>query len=281
MTGPVVCGVDISESARSVVDTARWLAEGVGSHLIVVHAAEEPSSEAEEFATNVHNRLGAADHEVRLAEGAPAEALVHAVAAEHAEYVVVGSRGQTALRAGMFGSVSRAVSARSPAPVVVVPPRISGAPEADREQRSVVCGVDGSEHALRAVRVAGRLARDLDCRLLLVHAVPDIPATASYLGARATNPPLSGQSDARAQRAAQIVADAVDSVDADAIGVVEVGAPWEVLEHVAERESGWLVVIAARGRGAVTTARFGSVAARLATSARRPVVMIPELAETR
>jgi nucleotide-binding universal stress UspA family protein len=281
MTGPVVCGVDISESARSVLDTARWLADGVGSHLIVVHAAEEPSSEAEEFATNVRNRLRAVDHEVRLAEGAPAEALLTAVEEEHAEYLVVGSRGQSALRSGIFGSVSRAVTARSLAPVVVVPPRISDAPGVNGDERSVVCGVDGSEHALSAVRVAGRLARQLDCRLLLVHALQDLRATASYLGARATNPPLSAQSDARERQAAQIVADAVDSLEGDVTGIVEIGAPWEVLEEVAERESGSLVVVAARGRGAVNTALFGSVAARLATTAGRPVVMVPEVAETR
>jgi hypothetical protein len=66
----------------------------------------------------------------------------------------------------------------------------------------------------------------------------------------------------------------------------EVTAAWwlpprAVLESVADRETSWLVVVAARGRGAVRTALFGSVAVPLATTAGRPVVMVPELMEAR
>ena len=87
-----------------MVDSAQWLAEGVGSHLIVVHVAEGSSSEAEEYAANVHHRLRAADHEVRLAEGAAAGALVRALEEEHAEYLVVGSRGRPLCDQGCSGA---------------------------------------------------------------------------------------------------------------------------------------------------------------------------------
>jgi nucleotide-binding universal stress UspA family protein len=279
MTDPIVCGIDISESTRSVVDTAWWLANGIGGRLVVVHVVEEPDLEAQEFASTVRNRLGAGDNEVRVAEGSPAAALLKAVEDEHAEFLVVGSRGQSSLRSGLFGSVSSQVAARARAPVVVVSPQVREGPRGDGGGRSIVCGVDGSEHALAAARVAGQLARHLECRLLLVHALQDLPATASYLGARATNPPLSAQPDARERLAAEIVRDAVDLLGGDATGVVEVGSPWDVLESVADREAGSLLVVAARGRGAVRAALFGSVAARLATTASRPVVMVPELAE--
>jgi nucleotide-binding universal stress UspA family protein len=279
MTGPVVCGVDISDSTRTVIDTARWLADRIGCRLIVVHAAEEPPAEAEEFALIISNRLDGGDSEVRLAEGSAIEALAQAVADEHADLLVVGSRGQRSLQPGLLGSVSRGVTARSAAPVVVVPPQISQAADAGTDQRSIVCGVDGSGHALAAVRVAGGLARQLGCRLLLVHALHDLKAGASYLGAPSTNPPLGGQSDARDRQAAQIVGEARDSLDGFAEGVVETGSPWGVLESVADRESSALIVVAARGRGAVRSALFGSVARRLASTSGRPVVLVPDLAE--
>ncbi len=276
MTDSVVCGVDISDAARPVVDTARWLADGIGARLLVVHVVEEAVSEAEEFANILRGRLSTGDHEVRTADGSPATALLSAVEDEHADFLVVGSCGQSPLGAGLFGSVSQEVAASAHSPVVVVPARMIEAFRANGASHSIVCGVDGSEHALAAARVAGELARSLDCRLILVHALQDLAATAAYLGARATNPPLSAQPDVREKQAAQIVRDALDLLGGDATGVVESGSPWTVLDSIADREAGWLLVVAARGRGAMRSAVFGSVAARLATTAGRPVVMVPE-----
>jgi nucleotide-binding universal stress UspA family protein len=277
--------VDVSEAARPVLDTARWLAGGVGGRLVAVHVVEEPTAEAQEFASIVRDRLGAGDHEVRVVDGSPADALLTAIATEDAGFLVVGSRGQSPLNAGVFGSVSREVTARARIPVVVVPPGIAEGiakgSGADGAPRSIACGVDGSEHALTAARVAGHLAHALGWRLVLVHALPGARATASYMGARATNPPWSAQSDSRSSHADQIVRDAlevVDGLEPEAVGVVEDGAPWDVLEAVADREDCPLLVVAARGRGAVRSAVFGSVATRLASSSRRAVVMVPAAA---
>ncbi len=275
----IVCGVDASEAAEPVADAARWLADGLADRLVVVHVVEEPVQEAEELALAVRTGLDAG-REVRLAEGAPVEALMRAAEEEGAGFLVVGSRGRRSLRSGLFGSVSRELATRARTPVMVVPPDISrNLRTEDGAEPSVVCGVDGSEHALLAARVADRLAQRLQWRLIVVHALPGVSATAAYLGASPTTPPLSGQQDARQRQAAQIVRDAVASLEVEAATVVEDGAPWDVLESVANREAGQILVVAARGLGAVRTAVFGSVAARLAASARRPVMMVPEPAE--
>lgn len=279
MMDSIVCGVDVSDAAWSVFGTGRWLADRMSARLVVVHVVEEPIAQARELASVVENRLGAGDREVRLAHGEPADALLKAVEEDHAAFLVVGSRGRSSLASGVFGSVSRQVTADASVPVVVVPPGVPEPSADDPAGRSIVCGVDGSEHALATAQVAGRLARSLGCRLVLVHALMDLTATAGYLGARATNPPFSGQPDARERLAEQIVRDAVERVGDGPTGVVEVGAPWDVLEAVADRESGWLLVVAARGAGPLRSAMLGSVAARLATSARRPVMMVSNLAE--
>jgi hypothetical protein len=61
-----------------------------------------------------------------------------------------------------------------------------------------------------------------------------------------------------------ILDDAVGAIDGAAAGVVETGPPWEVLELVADREGGRLLVVAARGQSGLKTAMFGSVAAEVA-----------------
>ncbi len=144
--------------ACHVVDTARWLADGVGARLVVVHVVEEPVVKAEEFASIVRDRLGAGDHEVRVAEGSPAVTLLKAAEKEQAGFLVVGSRGQCSLGSGLFGSVSCEVSSRACAPIVVVPPRLSEASRGTGRERSIVCGVDGSgiHDTLRARELLAR-----------------------------------------------------------------------------------------------------------------------------
>ncbi len=263
-----------------MLGTATWLTDRIGGDLVVVHVVEESTAEVHEFASAVENRLGAG-REVRVVEGEPAETLLEAAEDEDAAFLVIGSRGQGSLASGLFGSVFRQVAAGAGVPVVVVPPGVTEPSAGELVEPSIVCGVDGSEHALAAAQVAQRLAGALGCRLLLVHALMDVTATAAYLGARASNPPLSGQADARERQAAQIVGDALARTGDGGTGVVEAGAPWDVLEAVADREASWLLVVAARGAGAVRSALFGSVAARLAAGARRPVVMVSEIAESR
>ena len=277
MPGTIVCGVDSSDAAEAVAETARWLANGLKSHLVLVHATEEPAAKADEVLTSVRVRLSLGGRDdVRLAEGAPAARLMDCVDEEGAELLVVGSRGRGSIRSAVLGSVSRTLATSSSCPVVIVP-----AGSRDRVgDASIVCGVDGSEHAVAAARLADELAGRLGMRLLVVHALPDVKSVVSYPGARSTAPPLSGQPDARARLARQIVDDAVEAVEGRATGIIEAGPPWDVLEAVADREAGRLLVVAARGHSGLRAALFGSVASQLATSSRRPLVVLPERAET-
>jgi nucleotide-binding universal stress UspA family protein len=108
-----------------------------------------------------------------------------------------------------------------------------------------------------------------------------VKAVVSYRGARSTTPPVTGQPDAVQRQAQRVVEEAIEAVDVDveATGLVESGAPAGVLAAVADREDARLIVIAARGMGAVRAAFLGSVTTVLATSATRPVVVLSEPAE--
>ena len=165
--------------------------------------------------------------------------------------------------------------------MVVVPP--GQAPAGQREPAppadvSVVCGIDGSEQALTAAAIAGRLARRLGYRLVVVHARQNIRAMMSYPGARSTTPPVTGQDDSVEQLADDILQRAAAAAGANATGVIEPGPPAEVLESVAQREHARLIVVAARGLGAMRSALLGSVAAELTATATRPVMVLSESA---
>jgi nucleotide-binding universal stress UspA family protein len=127
MPETIVCGVDRSDAAEAVADTARWLANRLQARLVLMHVAEEPMAEAEELVASirVRLRLGARD-DVRLVEGSPQERLLAAADQDDADRLVVGSRGRGTIRSAVFGSVSRSLATNAPCPVVVVPPKVGG-----------------------------------------------------------------------------------------------------------------------------------------------------------
>ena len=275
----ILCAVDDSEAADGIVDTARQLAERLRAALVVMHVAEDSSDRADELVARVRARLGDDQAEVRLVAGSPAQAIQEIADGEDAELLVVGSRGRGGLRSAVLGSVSRDLAGRARRPVVVVPPGGAWTAEnrgAATEDTSVVCGVDGSDEALAGVVFADQLANRLDCRLVLVHARQNVRAAMAYPGARSETPPVTGQEDAVEKAADRVIERAVDTAQAGATAVIEPGPPAEVLESVADREHGALIVITARGLGGLRASLLGSVAAELSASATRPVVVLSE-----
>ncbi|HEU6445199.1 MAG TPA: universal stress protein, partial [Gaiellaceae bacterium] len=179
----IVCGVDDSEAAVAVADSARWLADGLGARLLVVHVVEEPSVDPEALRSCVRERSGANEEEVRLLpEGPPADRLLETARGEDAELVVVGSRGRRSLHSTVLGSVSRTLATQADRPIVIVPPEgpLASPKTTGGESASVVCGVDGSDHARAAAALGGRLAARLGYRLVLVHALQDVKAAFTY-----------------------------------------------------------------------------------------------------
>lgn len=275
----ILCAVDDSEAAGRVLDTARGLADASGADLLVLHAVESPDEDADRVVESIRSRLAGAGvaPDVRLIEGPPARALMETTERESAELLVIGSRGRGSLRSAALGSVSRELASRASRPVVIVPSGDHSAQSAsggEDTNASVVLGVDGSDHALAAAALAGRLATRLGCRLVIVHARQNLRAVAAYPGASMKTPPATGQEDAVQRLAEKVIEDAERAAGVSAVDVVEPGPPAEVLESVADRENARLIVIAARGVGPLRAAVLGSVAAELPMTAARPVVVL-------
>jgi nucleotide-binding universal stress UspA family protein len=275
----IVCGVDASDAAPAVAGTADWLAHGLGGQLLVLHITEQARAEDEELLASIRDRLSLPKGQVRQVEGAPADRLLEAVERDGAELLVVGSRGRGSIRSALLGSVSRRLTSEARCPVVVVPPGAAAPPRDDSAESSIVCGVDGSDQSIDGVRLGNELAQRMGYRLIVVHALPELEGYVSYPGASATSPSPSTQPDTARRLAQEIVDAATEAVGGDAVGIVEPGLPWDVLQAVAAREGGRLVVVAARGISAVRAALLGSVASRLTTSGRLPVAILPEPAE--
>jgi nucleotide-binding universal stress UspA family protein len=143
---------------------------------------------------------------------------------------------------------------------------------------SILCGVDGSQHARVALRHAVRLARMLGVRLVVAHVVqpplssPDVGPTARQLMGMPVDA-LLASGEARVDTILE------EEGITDASRRVVLGFPGDRLADLADEEGAQLIIVGSRGRGAVKAALLGSVSNDVIGVARRPVLVVPARAD--
>ena len=121
---------------------------------------------------------------------------------------------------------------------------------------SIICGVDDSESAKGAARVARGLSAQLGARLVFVRVVDD------------GSP--DGEISAVAARLQQL-AECASDVDCGSHWLVELGHPADRLVAVAEKEAASLIVVGSTGP---RSSLLGSISADVARRAPCPVVVV-------
>jgi len=187
----VLVGVDGSVSAQGALSWAAGEASYRHSSLRIVHAFSSPTTSSPvdmAFVGPVYEGVQSAaewivseaeDYARRLAPGIriTGELFVASAApmllreARDAELVVVGSRGLGGFHGLLVGSVSAAVAAHAPCPVIVVRPRPDGSAFPATPTGRIVVGVDGSDVSTAAIRFAFQEAARRHVGVTAVHAV--------------------------------------------------------------------------------------------------------------
>ena len=192
MNPSIVCGIDNSPVSHAAARVAAGLARNLRLDLVLAHVADDPPTfpyrdvrrrelqrrDATERATAMLVRVAATLPGVvaktRVLLGDPVEELTAVSREEDVELLILGSRGRGPLAAAVLGGVSSRVASAAGSPVVVV----ASPDAADRflargPRGTLVCGLDGSVGATRALRLAAGLAERLDLELLPMHVDPD------------------------------------------------------------------------------------------------------------
>ncbi len=137
--------------------------------------------------------------------------------------------------------------------------------------QKILLGVDGSEHGLRAAKVAGDLARSLQTKLIrIVIAFDTIPP---YLG----EPNLQRAIDARLNQANAVLDEAVKAmgeVPAEVHTELIEGSAAEAIIEVANTRASDLIVIGSRGLGRISGAVLGSTSQKVVAHAPCPVLIV-------
>jgi nucleotide-binding universal stress UspA family protein len=154
VTSSILTGVDDSPHARLALRHAARVADVLDLPLIVAHVVRPPLppprfgppvghasvipvdvllASGHALLEKILDEEGLEHAERRVTLGFPADRLADLADAEAAELIVVGSRGRGAVKAAIFGSVSKDLVGVARRPVLVIPPRAEP-PSADRAQ---------------------------------------------------------------------------------------------------------------------------------------------------
>lgn len=215
--------------------------------------------------------------------------------------LVVGRRGRGGFAGLLLGSVSQQVAVHATCPVVVVPG--GHAPATDEPSNgagAVVVGVDGSQHARRAlVRAAEEAAvREALLDVVIVSPLPPPPAGIEDITIEASSgaiwptsaPGLAGLELSRRMRTAQAHAAAewqeevrwdvehdlrrLDRAPEYKLDIVTGLHPAEALIEAASAAD--LLVVGSRGYGGFAGMLIGSVSQHCVRHARVPVMVMPQ-----
>jgi nucleotide-binding universal stress UspA family protein len=140
--------------------------------------------------------------------------------------------------------------------------------------RSIVCGVDETQHARFALLTAERFARKLGVRLVVVHVAEHVIQPSAFMNSNTVR--LATQDHRETLAGLDLVKrvirdEGVSNAEAKALH----GDPAECLADVADEERAEMIVVGSRGLGAFKAVFLGSVSNALIGVARCPVLVVP------
>ncbi|MCC7130913.1 MAG: universal stress protein [Anaerolineae bacterium UTCFX2] len=135
---------------------------------------------------------------------------------------------------------------------------------------NILLAVDGSEHSMRAAKLAGDMARKFGSTVLVVVCYDPIP---SYLG----EPNLQEALNERLKQTAEIIAPAlaaVGEIPGELKKDILEGPPAEAILSVIQARTIDLIVMGTRGRSQLTGLLLGSVSQKVVMYATCPVMLV-------
>jgi nucleotide-binding universal stress UspA family protein len=290
----VVCPVDFSDASRGALDHAAALARWYEARLVALHvvplvpstltfppaisaATLEPiphelfHDELRRFVAPVAELVPA---ETVVVSGDPARTILEQAQGTEADLLVLGTHGRSGFERLVLGSVAEKVLRSAACPVLTVPPAAAQAAPASRPPyRRILCPVDFSTTAERALRYAMSLAEEAKARITVLHVLEwfpeqeirehrhfDVPEYRRFL-----------EEDARRRLAEAVPEEA--RTWCEPVERVGTGKAYREILRVAVEEGSDAIVMGVHGRGAAHLF-FGSTANHVVRQATCPVLTV-------
>jgi nucleotide-binding universal stress UspA family protein len=295
----ILCPVDFSEYSRHALDCAVALARWYGSQITALHVFPHRPPAIVPFGLQVvqPGALPETDRDVLLRhleafieeqqrdnvriearlQEAPevSREILRQADVLKADLVVIASHGRSGFERLLLGSITEKILRKSACPVMVVPPRLDGAPASGVSFKEILCPVDFSAASLRALTYAMSLAEESDGRLTAVHVIEVPPELyASPMPDFVNVAELRAAAEAESlRRLRALIPEAVRTYCTVETVVAEGRASREILQLAANRKTD-LIVMGVQGRGAFDLLMFGSNTHHVIRAAACPVLTI-------
>ena len=283
----VLVAVDFSERGRGAFDYALALSRLHGAELLAVHAV--PTDRR--FNWHARKRIaliGSLRHaaeaagvrfKVSVQHGDPAGVILLHATARRADLIVLGASERSGFDRFRFGSVAETVALAATQPVLVVPPTSGTPADSMTPFKNILVAVDLGGGSSEKVERALSMGNGSD-RVTVLHVVPGMPFERSFRYPHHLMEPEYQRLLARdAWRRIATVVPTGTTASRKIHARVVTGDPSKEISRVAADIDADLILIGVTPRGALGRMIFGSTAARVIRSARRPVLAIPQLAE--
>ena len=187
--------------------------------------------------------------------------------------LICGTHGRSGFERLFLGSVTEKVLRSTRVPVLTIPPlvREPGPPL----YKTILCPLDFSDSSLRALEYALSLAQEANARLVLLHAIEDVPGDAGVaaLGLLSVRDYYQQIEQDAFTRLKSAVPDDARVWSRPEERVVKGRAYKEILKMVVD-EGVDLVVMGVQGKGIVDRFVFGSTTHRVIREAGCPVLTV-------
>ncbi|MDT7645532.1 MAG: hypothetical protein QOC67_1198 [Pseudonocardiales bacterium] len=275
-TGPVVVGVDDSDSARDAALWAADLAADWGAPLWLTHVVNRPGTLSPdpppEWLRELHTaaeRAGASQTSASVRYGSPDDQML--AQSHDARLLVLGSYGEDGWSGMRVGSNALHLVGTCKCPLIVVRGRGPGLPPP--RSGPVVVGVDGTPSGAEALRFAATVAsRSQHRRLLAVHTWSDVVSDSGRPSR------LDENADTLAARGAELLDHCLEPVLSEHPTLtverhVLADTPLRALLNRAH--DAWLLVVGQRGALPHAGMLVGSTSRGLIEFASCPVAVVP------
>jgi len=294
----VLCATDLSHLSTHALSHATAIARTLGARLTVVYVSPSDVPMGSEFAylapaslqpeeraeleAQLREFVEPAVHagvlvERQVLEGDPSREVIELAKELPADLLVLGLHPDSRLKHFLLGSMTEELLRHAPCPVLTVRHGVGPACDSHAPFRRILCATDLHGTGSEPIAYARSLAEAFASELLLLHVlerVPEFePGSALQFSAAEIQAFRQGLAEDARERLHALVPEAARERLA-VRDLVKAGRAHELILRMAREEGAELLVLGARGRGALERMLFGSTSRRVVREAPCPVLVV-------
>ncbi|HCL25124.1 MAG TPA: hypothetical protein DHW65_02095 [Dehalococcoidia bacterium] len=248
------------EPSAPTAGRARASRNGAG---VTPATMEKPDQQMTAYLDSSANMLTALgiDATKVTAVGNPAEEILAYAAKNGCDLIAMSTRGRSALRLGLMGSVTDAVVRTSDVPVLAVGANSVEGKDLDGAIRSIVVPLDGSETAEVVLPHVEKLAKLLALEVVLLRVVRLVPwAYGAHERVPLDTTDIEHALEAEAEEYLATVAARLTAKDIECRTEVMHGVPWDKIVSFVGKSDDMMVAISTHARSGIPRLVLGRVA---------------------